>query len=173
MYVPGNDAPTARTAASVLARSAPGARLIHCSENSGPAISSPSRAWPMCAPTCVRPGIRTSFCCNRVTTRFISGSEVPGLVSKCIRKSCSLNDGNRSWPRFGSTSAPAMIATSTVAPAHRGRRSTGASSAAYARLATRISGGSVVPSRALGSRMSASAGVTVRATTIEARTASP
>ena len=36
--------------------------------------------------------------------RTSSGSDVPGLVIQCIRKSRSLKVGNSDWPRRGTTS---------------------------------------------------------------------
>ena len=42
-----------------------------------------------------------------VVMRRISGCEVPGVVSQCIRKSRSLNEGSSSWPSSGTTRMPA------------------------------------------------------------------
>ena len=54
--------------------------------------------------------------------RFISGQEVPGLVSQCIRKSRSLNDGSRDCPSSGQIARPATAMTPTVMYAGRGVR---------------------------------------------------
>ena len=115
--------PTARTAAGrLVACRRSGESVIHCSENSGPAISSPSSAWPMWAPTWVTPGTASSRCCSlRHDPRHLRqrgarlGVEVHQEVLLLERREQVLARD------CGSTSAPAAIATTTVATAHRGR----------------------------------------------------
>jgi hypothetical protein len=75
------------TFATVDAYGASGATLIHSSVKLTPTTSSESSARPMCAPKLRTPGIASRSWLARVVMRSISVSEVPGLPTKCMRKS--------------------------------------------------------------------------------------
>ena len=68
----------------------------------------------MWAPKFRTPGMLRSSRFAFVVLRTISGREVPGRVTKCIRKSLSLNEGSKDWPSNGHNENPA---TATVAAA--------------------------------------------------------
>ncbi len=118
------------------------------------------------------PGIATRAPQASWEIRVSSGSDVPGFVSQCIRKSRSLKSGSSDWPRWGTANAPATASTPTAAKAGPGRRISGARLIAYARFRCRTSGASPLASRPRRSSSRAIAGVTVRATAIDASTAS-
>jgi len=70
------------------------------------------------------PGMARSSLLARVVMRNISGSEVSGEVTQCIRKSRSLNAGSNECPSNGQTTIPARVTTATVMNAGRGVRVT-------------------------------------------------
>ena len=118
------------------------------------------------------PGIVRSSRQARTETRTSSGPDVSGEVSQCIRKSRSLKLGSSDWPRNGTTASPATTVAATVAYAQRGLRDDAREHAARSRAAARrTSGDRRRSSGAFRSRIRASAGVTVSATTSEAPTA--
>ena len=94
------------------------------------------------------------------------------MVTQCIRKSRSLKFGSRAAPSKGYTTAPASTMAPTAIKAGRGVRMIRASSVSYFRCSHRTRGDSRRSIAALPKSMRASAGVTVRAITIEASTAS-
>jgi hypothetical protein len=61
--------------------------------------------------------------------RVSSGSDVPGCVSQCMRKSRSLKFGSSEEPSVGKIRSPATIRAAAVPSAGRGRRMIGASAA--------------------------------------------
>ena len=65
----------------------------------------------MWAPKLRTPGIARSSMLAWVVMRTISGCEALGVVSQCMRKSRSLNEGSSDWP---SPEAPATPARTTV-----------------------------------------------------------
>ena len=62
----------------------------------------------MWAPKFWTPGMARQLLLAGVVIRTISGCEVPGLVTQCIRKSRSLNAGSSVLPKPGTTARPAM-----------------------------------------------------------------
>ena len=55
----------------------------------------------MCAPKLRTPGMACSSLAAGHVMRTSSGSDVPGLVTQCIRKSRSLKSGSSDWPERG------------------------------------------------------------------------
>ncbi len=55
----------------------------------------------MCAPKLRTPGMACSSLDAATVIRVSSGSDVPGLVTQCIRKSRSLKSGSSDWPSVG------------------------------------------------------------------------
>ena len=64
---------------------------------------------------------RSSLLASTVT-RYISGCDVPGGVSQCIRKSRSLNEGSSDCPSSGQTAMPARTIAPEAKNAGRGAR---------------------------------------------------
>ena len=146
--------------------------LIQFSPKSTPYGSSASTAWPMWAPKLRTPGIARSSILAAVVIRTSSGWEVPGAVTQCIRKSRSLKSGSSDCPSLGTTATPSSTMTATAASAGRGPRMIRARAAVYPRWSHRTSGDWRRSSDARCSRIRLSAGVTVRATSMDASTAS-
>ena len=71
-----------------------------------PTTSSALAACPMCAPKLRTPSMSRSSLLPWVVIRTISGCEVPGVASQCIRKSRSLKSGSSVWPSAGATTTP-------------------------------------------------------------------
>jgi len=72
-----------------------------------PYTSSISKACPIWEPQLRTPGMVRNSWQAAVEMRTISGCDVPGLVSQCIRKSRSLNEGSSSRPSKGQMMMPA------------------------------------------------------------------
>ena len=72
-------------------------------------------AWPMCEPRLRTPGIESSSLAPLMLMRCISGQDVAGLVSQCIRKSRSLKSGSSDCPSIGQMMPPASTNAPTVA----------------------------------------------------------
>ena len=127
----------------------------------------------MCAPKLRTPGIARSSMQAAVVIRTISGCDVPGLVTQCIRKSRSLKSGSSDCPaeRVDHRSQATHHRADRGIPgaaAHDPRQQT-PRSRACSQLARR----ETCPlERRVAQQDEASAGVTVSATTIEASTAS-
>ena len=68
----------------------------------------------MCEPKSRTPGIARTSRLARVTILRSSVIEVPGFVTQCIRKSLSLNVGNRSDPSVGSSASARAAADATA-----------------------------------------------------------
>ena len=106
--------------------------------------------------------------------RTSSGEDVPGLVTKCIRKSRSLNSGKSDCRASAPTSTPTSRIVPTVRYGTRGRRMTSRQHAGRrSACSQRTTGDSRRSTCAPSSRMRPSAGVTVSATAIDASTARP
>ena len=76
----------------------------------------------MWAPKLRTPGMARSSLLARTVTRYISGCDVPGGVSQCIRKSRSLNEGSSDCPSNGQTATPATTAAPVARYTGRGAR---------------------------------------------------
>ena len=125
----------------------------------------------MWAPKLRTPGIARSSLLARTVTRYISGCDVPGGVSQCIRKSRSLNEGSSDCPSNGQTAIPATTAAPVARYTGRGARMIRSRVPWYFRCSHPTSG----DSRSIAARsrrIRHSAGVTVRATTMDASSAS-
>ena len=83
--------------------------LIQFSVKSIPTTSSATRARPIWAPKLRTRGSPAARL-RETVTRYISGCDVPGRVSQCIRKSRSLNEGSSDCPSNGQTAIPATTA---------------------------------------------------------------
>ena len=126
----------------------------------------------MCAPKLRTPGIARSSLLDSVVIRTSSDSEVPGLVTQCIRKSRSLKSGSSSWPSWGTTNNPAIMMSAAPPTAGLGRRTITVSAFSYQPRSTRTTGDSRWPSLPVDKRIRLNAGVTTSAIDIETSTAS-
>ena len=68
----------------------------------------------MWAPKLRTPGMARSSLLARVVMRTISGCEVSGLVTQCIKKSRSLKSGSSEWPSNGQMPMPLTVTSATV-----------------------------------------------------------
>ena len=80
--------------------------LIQFSPNSAPHHLVREERLADVGPEVAHTGMARSSLLAAVVTRTSSGSDVPGLVTQCIRKSRSLNDGSSDWPSRGRISDP-------------------------------------------------------------------
>ncbi len=71
-------------------------------------------ARPIWEPQLRTPGMVSSSLQPRIEMRTFSGCELPGMVTQCIRKSRSLNDGSNDWPSSGHKAKPATATTPVV-----------------------------------------------------------
>ncbi len=87
-----------------------------------PTTSSALAAWPMWAPKFRTPSMLRSSWLPRVVMRTISGWDVPGVASQCIRKSRSLKSGSSELPSEGTTAMPASVRRANAPASARVRR---------------------------------------------------
>src|SRR5262245_63258918 len=147
--------------------------LTHSSAELTLTTWSPKIARPRCAPTLETPGMDRSSRLTRPEMRLISGCDVPGALARWTSRSRSANLGNDppERPTSGSRANPTIKTGATIATARHGRCSVRARAPSYHACSRRTNGTSRDGAGARGNSTRPRAGVTVRATTIDARTA--